>query len=482
MPSLKKNIFYSTLLTLANYIFPLITYPYVSRVLGVTNIGICNFVDNIINYFLVFSTMGISVLGVREIAAVRDNRKERDKAFSSLLALNAATTFVAAVVLAVAIFVVPSLVPYRKLLFVGVAKLIANSLFLEWLFRGIEDFQYITNRSIIIKTLYVVAVFVFVRKPEDYDIYYLLLALTVILNALVNAVHSRRFVSFSLKDIKLGDFVKPYFLLGLNYILSAVYTSFNVIYLGFVQDAEQVGYYTSATKILSMITALFSACTTVLLPRMSAVLSEGKVEDFRRYVVNTIEILFLIGIPAVFLLQAEAMDIIRLISGAGYEGAILPMKIVAPMILISGLDQILIVQILMPLKKDVRILINSAVGASVGIILNLLLIHSLGARGSAIVWICAELSVCIAALTAVFSNKSLTMPVKNVLGMVLLYLPLLLILYGISTLQEMSFYLRLLLSGGVTGLFFIAVACWILKNPLVLEFFGQLLRWRKKNG
>ena len=163
MANLKKNFFYSALLTLANYIFPLITYPYVSRVLGVTNIGICNFVDSIINYFLVFSTMGISVLGVREIAAAREDRKERSRVFSNLLFLNAFTTLIATLVLLVSIFVVPSWAPYRKLLLVGVAKLLANSLFLDWLYRGVEEFRYITHRSILIKTLYVISIFLFVR-------------------------------------------------------------------------------------------------------------------------------------------------------------------------------------------------------------------------------------------------------------------------------------------------------------------------------
>ena len=186
MPDLKKNFFYSALLTVANYVFPLLTYPYVSRVLGVTNIGICNYVDGIINYFLVFSTMGISVLGVREIAAARDDRKERDRVFSNLLFLNASTTLIAAVVLLATIFLVPSLVPYRKLLLVGVVKLFANSLFLEWLFRGVEEFKYITDRSILIKTLYVISVFLFVRKAEDYGVFFLLLTLAAVLNALVN--------------------------------------------------------------------------------------------------------------------------------------------------------------------------------------------------------------------------------------------------------------------------------------------------------
>ena len=481
MPDLKKNFFYSALLTLANYVFPLITYPYVSRVLGVTGIGICNFVDNIVNWFIVFSTMGISVLGVREIAAVRSGGKERNEAFSGLLALNGLTTLAAAVVLAAAIFVVPSLAAYRKLLFLGVAKLVAHSLSLEWYFRGIEEFKYITDRSIAIKTLYVAAVFLFVRKPEDYGIYYLLLTLTVVANTFVNVLYARHTVTVSTKGLDLKRFAGPYFLLGLNFVLTSMYSSFNVIYLGFVQGAEQVGYYTTATKILTITTALISAFATVMLPRMSAVLTEGKMDEFRTYVGKAFNILFLVGIPAVFLMQTEALDIVRVISGAGYEGAIRPMRIVAPMILVAGMDQILIMQILMPMKSDRRIFINSSIGAAVGILLNLLLIGWMGATGSAIVWLCAELAVCIAACLAVFGKDGIVFPGKRVLRMLLFYLPLFPILAMTSSLDIEKSYFRLALSGSITACYFVVAACFVFKDPVVLETIRQLAgRFKKR--
>ena len=481
MPDLKKNFFYSALLTLANYVFPLITYPYVSRVLGVTGIGICNFVDNIVNWFIVFSTMGISVLGVREIAAVRSGGKERNEAFSGLLALNGLTTLAAAVVLAAAIFVVPSLAAYRKLLFLGVAKLVAHSLSLEWYFRGIEEFKYITDRSIAIKTLYVAAVFLFVRKPEDYGIYYLLLTLTVVANTFVNVLYARHTVTVSTKGLDLKRFAGPYFLLGLNFVLTSMYSSFNVIYLGFVQGAEQVGYYTTATKILTITTALISAFATVMLPRMSAVLTEGKMDEFRTYVGKAFNILFLVGIPAVFLMQTEALDIVRVISGAGYEGAIRPMRIVAPMILVAGMDQILIMQILMPMKSDRRIFINSSIGAAVGILLNLLLIGWMGATGSAIVWLCAELAVCIAACLAVFGKDGIVFPGKRVLRMLLFYLPLFPILAMTSSLDIEKSYFRLALSGSITACYFIVAACFVFKDPVVLETIRQMAgRFKKR--
>lgn len=479
MANLKKNFFYSALLTLANYVFPLITYPYVSRVLGVTNIGICNFVDGIVNYFLVFSTMGISVLGVREIAAARNDRAQRDRVFSSLLALNALTTFLAAFVLTVAIFVVPSLSAYRKLLFIGVAKLLANSLFLEWFFRGIEEFQYITNRSILIKTLYVAAVFLFIRKPEDYGVYFLLLTLAAILNASVNALYSRKFTTFSIRDIVPGPFVRPYFVLGFNFILTSVYTSFNVIWLGFASGDEQVGYYTSATKILSIITAFFSACTTVLLPRMSAVLSEGREDVFQEIVNKMLHLLFLVGIPLVFWMEASASDIIAVISGAGYEGAVVPLMTIAPLALIVGLEEILIVQVMMPRKMDRQILRNSVCGAVVGLVLAACLIRVLRAEGSAIVWLGSETAVLVSAFIAVFGKRGQGFPAKNLVKDILLYLPLLALLLVVNRLPLIPL-VRLVSSVAVTGCYSLAITCLVVKNPVILDFLRPFLVWKKK--
>ena len=480
MPDLKKNFFYSALLTVANYVFPLITYPYVSRVLGVTNIGICNYVDGIINYFLVFSTMGISVLGVREIAAARDDRKERDRVFSNLLFLNASTTLIAAVVLLASIFLVPSLVPYRKLLLVGVAKLFANSLFLEWLFRGVEEFKYITDRSILIKTLYVISVFLFVRKAEDYGVFFLLLTLAAVLNALVNVLYSRKFVRVSFRGLRPGTFAKPYFLLGLNFVLTSFYTTFNVIYLGMVHDAEQVGFYTSATKVLTIITSFFTACTTVLLPRMSAVLSEGREDVFRSFVERTFNLLFLIGLPLIFLIEMSAGDIIRVLSGAGYEGAVVPLMIVAPLVLIVGLEEILIIQVMMPRKMDNRILLNSVCGAVVGLLLNLFLVRCLKADGSAIVWLCSETAVLLSAVIAVFGKSWSGFPLRRLLKDTILYLPLLVMLWFAQRLPIPSAFLRLAISGTMAGLYCMMVTCFIDKDPVVLGLFQSLKTWKKR--
>ena len=375
MASLKKNFFYSALLTVANYLFPLITYPYVSRVLGVTGIGICNFVDGIVNYFIMFSMMGIATVGVREIASSNGDRSRRNHVFSSLLSLNAITSLLSAIALIAAIFIVPKLYAYKELMGIGVLRLLANFLCMEWLFKGVEDFRYVTLRTVIIKTLYMVSVFVFIRKPEDYVVYYFLLCLTIVANALVNVLYSRRIVSLTFKGLSFKGMTGPFFLIGLYTVMAAMYTSFNVVFLGFTSTQTQVGYYASATKIFGMVIALFTAFTAVMLPRMSAVLASGQEDEFKRIVGKVLRVLFSLGVPVVLLMEAEAGDIIRIISGKGFEGAITPMRIIAPLIIIIGLEQVYVLQTMMPKKFDREIMVNSIIGAVVGVGLNVLLVR-----------------------------------------------------------------------------------------------------------
>jgi O-antigen/teichoic acid export membrane protein len=474
MPSLKKNFFYSALLTLANYVFPLITYPYVSRVLGVTNIGICNFVDGVVNYFIIFSMMGISVVGVREIAASRGDRLRENRTFSNLLSLNAATSLLAAVALLASIFIFPKLYAHKELMGIGVVRLIFNFLCIEWLFKGLEDFRYITLRSVIIRTLYVIAVFVFVRKPGDYGIYYLLFTLTFLGNALVNLFYSRRYVSFSWKHLSLRALAGPYFLIGLYTIMTSMYTTFNVVFLGFVSTEEQVGFYGSATKIFGMVIALFTAFTTVMLPRMSSVLAEGREDEFRRIVQKVLRVLFCLGIPLILLMEAEATDIIRIISGEGFEGAIVPMQIIAPLILVIGMEQILVLQTMMPKKCDREVLVNSIIGATVGVFLNILLVRRLEAVGSSIVWLLSELVVLAGAIVVVSRRVGIRFPIRSLLLEIGKYLFLIVLLW-ITSLIPGPFYVRFIIASGVTGLYFLLLNFVLIPNPDIIELWMSVI-------
>ena len=405
MASLRKNIMYSSVLTVANYLFPLVTFPYVSRVLGVDNIGACNFVDSIINYFVLFSMLGISTVGIREISQCGKDRQKLDLTFSRIFTINTITTTVALALLVIGVFTVPQLRENQQLMWIGALKLVSNYLLVEWLYKGLEEFKYITNRTVLVKLLYVVAVFHFIKSPEDRNISYLLLTLMITGNALINIIHSRKYVSLSLTTDRISPLFKAIFILGIYAFLTSMYTTFNVVYLGFEGGETEVGYYTTSTKIYRMILALFTAVTGVMMPRLASLLSEGKYGKFRTLLKRSFQILFVIFIPVSIGMALFAPQIIHIIAGPGYEGAILPLRIIAPLLVIIGIEQIVIIQGLMPMKRDKEVLTNSVAGAIVGIITNIIFVPRYGATGAAISWFAAECTVLISA--AIFFRKAM---------------------------------------------------------------------------
>lgn len=471
-PDVKRNFVYNGILTLSNYIFPLIVYPYVSRVLGVSNIGICNFVDSIVHWFILFSMMGMTILGNREMAAIGDDRARRSKAFSELMTLNLVTTLIAALGLLAAIFAVPKLFAYRSLLYVGVLKLFANFLCIDWYFRGTEDFRYITGRTIFVKILYVGAVFLFVQKADDYPLYYLLTVLMLVANAVINLFYARRSVSFVRKGLEPGRYLKPFLMLGMYMLLTALYVTLNVTWLGFVTDDEQVGYYTTASKLYSIVIAFFSAFTGVMLPRMSSLVSENRIDDFRSMIDRTFDLLFMFAVPLVVYASLCAPEIVRIFAGAGYEGAYVPARIMMPLILVVGLEQVYVIQILMPNKRDRSIFVNSCVGATVGVLLNVLLVSRLQAVGSAIVWITSEAAVLVVASWFANRDDGIAFPWEKLFREVLAYLPLAILSIVLYKLIPQPWF-RLTAVTALTGVYTLVYVLFVKKDRTLLSFFRR---------
>lgn len=398
---IKRNFIYSVALTGTNYIFPLIIYPYISRVLGVENIGLVNFIDSIINYMVLLSMMGISVIGIREIAAAKTDRNRLNSVFSSLFTLNAIATLVAVAVVVILTLTVTQLRENSHLMWIGVFKLIGNLFLVEWLYNGLENFKFITIRSILVKSAYAVSIFLLVRAQSDIAIYYMLTCLMTVLNATINFTYARHFVTLSLFHANLASVWKPFITAGFYMILTSLYTTLNTTFLGFATNDKEVGYYYTATRLYYIFSGIYTAFTNVMLPRMSSLISEGNKEEFSQKVKLSYEILLTFALPIIIGTFIFAPAIIQLLSGDGYAGAIIPLRITIPLILIIGCEQIMVIQILIPMKQDKTILINSSVGATISIVLNFLIVKHLGAIGSSITWFCSELAIMILSFIAV---------------------------------------------------------------------------------
>ena len=474
--SIRKNIFYSSILTISGYLFPLLTFPYVTRVLGVANLGICNYVDSIVQYFILFSMMGIGTTAIREVAKAKGNKVLLSRVFSSLLGLNLLFTFISIFILIICSLTIHSLASYKEMLYIGVAKVLFNSLLIEWFYKGLEDFRYITARSLIIRVLYVMAVFILVKSPKDYIVYFSLNVVVVVINALVNLYRSRYFVNFSFRQISFKPFLFPFIALGLYSLLTSLYTSFNVAYLGFTCGEVEVGYYTVSSKLFSLILALFTAFTGVLLPRMSSLATEGKSELFMIFANKSIDALLAFVIPLIVVSINYAPTIVRIVAGNGYEGSILPMKIIMPLMFIIGYEQILVVQILMPLKKDKAILINSFIGALVAVITNFLIVPTYKSIGAAIVWCVSEFIVMIAAQLFVGKCIGFHFPVMKIIKRI----PIVIFLFLICFKTYNDSLICLILAITLSYIIDILYEYLILKNDLICKCLDDLLKKSNK--
>ena len=422
MSSIKRNFGYNLALSFCGYIFPLITYPYVSRVLGVENIGICNFVDSLLNYFILFSVMGVSSYGVREIARYADDKKTLQVIFSNLVCINGVGTIITAILLVVCTYTLQSLIPYKQYLLMGLIKLLFNMFLVEWLFQGLQEFKYITIRSICVRLFYLASVFIFVKSQDDSVVYYSLTIAVAVLNSIINWKFSKRFTKFLIVKIEWKSFLIPVLTFGYYRILTSMYTTFNTVFLGFSSGNTEVGYFSTATKLYTILMAVFSAFTTVMVPKVSEMLKNGELLKLEQISKDTFEILTLISLPIIIYCQFCSEDIIHFISGPGYEGAVLPFRIVIFLLLIIGMEQIIIQQFLMATHSYKSIFVVSTIGAIVGILLNIILTPNIGAIGSSLAWGGAEVSVLITGIILVKRILGIKIPYKTISKMMLLSL------------------------------------------------------------
>lgn len=477
--TIRRNFIYSSVLIVSTYLIPLFVFPYVSRILGVNNIGICGFVDSIISYYILFSMMGIGILGIREVAKAKDDMSSLFKVFQTLFSLNFLTTVFSIFILFISIFFIDKFNSYKDFLFIGIIKLFFNFLLIEWFYKGMEDFKYISIRSIIVKLSYCLMVFLLIKDKNDVGLYYLLSALMFLFNALFNIFYLKKYIplkylyKFNFNQCRI--YLKSYFSFGVYLILTSSYITLNVAFLGFVASDKEVGYYSTAVKIYSILIGFFTAFTGVMLPRMSSLIHNNDWLRFKDSINKSFEALFCFAAPILIISILYTSEIIYIIAGKGYSGAVWPMKILMPLIFIIGYEQIIVVQILMPLNRDKAVFINAIVGAFVGIILNIILVPKLYAVGSACVWLIAELSVLISAQYFIYKYVRIHFPFRLFIKTVAFSFPIIILCIFVK-MQLLSYgaLFSLLVSSLLVSVYFIFLWVKIFKITFVVSFFNDL--------
>ena len=386
----------NTFLSMSSFIFPLITFPYISRILLPVGTGKVNFAISFVSYFTMFAQLGIPTYGIRVCAMVRDDRAKLTKVTQELLLINIIMCIISYIVYFIVLFTVPVLSEDRTLYLIVSVNILLTSIGMEWLFKAVEQYTYITIRSLIFKIIAMAAMFLLVHEQKDYVIYGGIAIFAGCASNIMNFLSAHRLVD--MKPVGHYD-LKPHLkAVGVFFAMSCattIYLHLDTIMLKFMATDADVGYYGAATKFKTILTSLVTSLGAVLLPRVSYYVKQKKMKEFQIITKKALSFVFLLAIPLMFYFIIFAKESIFFISGKEYGGAILPMQIIMPTLLLIGITNILGMQILIPLGKEKIVLISEIVGAVADLILNAILIPFFQSEGAAIGTLVAEFLVLV---------------------------------------------------------------------------------------
>lgn len=412
--SVKLNYLMNCILTGSAMIFPLLSYPYVSRILQPEGMGKVAFANSVVAYFAMGAMMGIPTYGIRACARVRDDKEKLSRTVWELLLINMVMTVIVYLVFGACLFLVPRFAEDRGLLLLMSVSIVFQLIGVEWLFKALEEYAYITVRSLVFKLLALLLMFLCIKEKNDYMIYGMLTLFAGMGSNICNAFRMRRYVEpfgqnvrreagrireegsrflgcmkvFFVRAVK--EHIKP---VGIFFAMTAattIYTNLDVVMLDFMRGDTETGYYSTAVKIKGVLVSFVTALGSVLLPRMSYYAERKMNKEFRKMVNRAFLFVGLVSVPLCIFFVVFARYSILIISGSGFLPAVDAMKIIMPTLILIGFSNICGIQILVPLGLEKHVLYSEIAGALTDICINLWLIPSMGAAGAAVGTLIAE--------------------------------------------------------------------------------------------
>lgn len=389
--SIAKNYIYNVIYQIVTLIIPLITVPYISRVLGSSGIGINAYTNSVIQYFILFGTIGITLYGNRSIAYVRDNKIELSKTFWEIFTLKIMTVTFSFVVFLLFLFVTDS---YQTIFLIQSIHIIAVAIDISWLYMGLEDFKKTVVRNLIVKLIGVCCIFIFVNDVTDLWKYIFILAISQLFGQIVMWFYLPKTVDkvkLSLKGIK--KHIKPSISLFIPQIAIQIYVVLNKTMLGNMANINEVGFFDNSEKIIKITLSIVTAMGVVMLPRISNTFAKGNIEQVRYYMYQSFNFVSYLSIPMMFGIAGIANEFTPWFFGTGFNTTGTLIVLLSPIILFIGWSNVVGIQFLMPVGRIKEFTLSVCIGAIVNFILNLVLIKYYQSIGTAISTVAAEFTV-----------------------------------------------------------------------------------------
>ncbi len=478
--SVKFNFIMNFLLTASSFIFPLITYPYISRVLLVDGNGQISFATSVLSYFSMFASLGIPTYGIRACAQVRDDKIKLTKTVQELLAINLISTVVTYLAFFVSLMAIPLLHQDKDLLLINSISLVLNTIGVNWFYSALEQYSYITIRSLVFKVLSILFMFLLVHKQGDYLLYAAITVLATGGSNILNFLHLRHYISLRpVGSYDLKKHMKPIFLFFGSAVASSIYTNLDLVMLRFLSTVTEVGYYQVTVKVKMLLTTLVTSLGAVLLPRLSYYAQQGKDEEFKDITVKAFNFILIFASAITVYFIVFAKETIMVLSGPAFLNAVMPLQIIMPSILFIGLSYVTGLQILIPLMKEKKMLISYIIASILDFLLNLFIIPSWKASGAAFSTAFAEFIVLVVQvfylipfLRTIVKRISF---IKTGIALIVAIISALLMKYAIYTFLQLNDFPILI----ITSILFFGIDFFmllILKEPFVQKIIYPVLR------
>lgn len=473
--SVKKNYIYNLIYQILVIIIPLITTPYLSRVLGAENIGIYSYTISITTYFILFGSLGVAMYGQREIAYVQSNVNRRTQNFYEIFIMRLITLGISLIVFYFTFCVNGQYNTYYKIL---ILEIIANAIDISWYFQGLEEFKKTVIRNTIVKLISVVCIFVFVKKSSDLNIYFIIYVLSTLIGNLSLWIYIPKYTKkIKIKELNIFRHLKPTLLLFIPQIATQIYTVLDKTMIGtIISDKSEVGYYEQAQKIVKLLLAIATSLGTVMMPRIAATYAKGEKEKIIEYMNSSFSFIMMIAFPLMFGLISISYKFVPVFYGTGYDKVAPILCVISPIVVLIGLSNVTGTQYLLPTKQQNKYTISVVIGAIVNFTLNLILIKKYESIGASIATVIAEFSVTATQFILIRKNikiiKVLKITYKYIIASLIMFVASMLISCFIQN-NLISIIFQVIISVIVY-----VVNLIIMKDKLILE---EIKKIKQKN-
>ena len=471
--SLKKNGIYNVLKTCSSILFPLITFPYISRVLQPESLGRLRFSSSFVEYFSLISMLGLGTYAIRECSAVKENKEELNIVASQLMSINIITTVIAYILLFIALLFWKKLDSYRFLIILYSLKLIFASLGADWLNSAMEDFGYITLRTVAFQFIALILMFSFVKTKEDYIFYAIISLISSTGASILNIWYRRKYCNISFTfNIPWKKHLSPILYLFVMHLSVIIFNNTDITMLGIFKGDKEVGLYSTAHKIMVLAAHVVQSIIVVLIPRLSGLFAN---KDYARINVLLRKLLsfnIMLGLPITIGIILTAKDIMAVVGGGRFIEAapILQIMVLCFAFSLVG-GSFLGNAILIPTKQEKYYMIVCLITAFCNIILNYIFIPSYGAIAAAATTAFNGFLVFVLLLFKVDKNIKIERKANIFVGPILGCFVIWFCCYQSNYIDSLP--IRISTSIASSAIFY-ALTLILLKNDLALELLGNV--------